>query len=38
MEVVDKYFAVGSDGFIALKDVMGSDESIEQAARISYAD
>lgn len=34
--MIDKYFAVGSDGFIALKDVMGSDESIEQAARISY--
>ena len=36
MGIINKYFAVGSDGFIALKDVMGSDESIEQAARISY--
>jgi thymidylate synthase (FAD) len=36
ISLIDKYFAVGSDGFIALKDVMGSDESIEQAARISY--
>lgn len=36
VQMIDKYFAVGSDGFIALKDIMGSDESIEQAARISY--
>lgn len=33
---IDKYFKLGSDGFIALKDFMGSDEDIERAARVSY--
>ena len=36
MELLDKYFKVLNDGFISLKDYMGSDEDIEQAARISY--
>jgi len=34
--LVDKYFKVLDDGFIALKDYMGSDESIERSARVSY--
>jgi thymidylate synthase (FAD) len=33
---LDKYFPVLDHGFVALKDYMGSDEDIEQAARISY--
>jgi thymidylate synthase (FAD) len=32
----NKYFPVLDYGFVALKDSMGSDEDIEQAARISY--
>lgn len=36
MELVDKYFKVLDDGFIALKAVMGGDEDVEQAARVSY--
>jgi thymidylate synthase (FAD) len=32
----NKYFSVLDKGFIALKDYMGSDEDIEQAARISF--
>jgi len=36
MRMIDKYFPVLDHGFIALKDYMGSDEDIEQAARISY--
>lgn len=36
MTIKDKYFPVLDKGFIALKDVMGSDEDIEQAARVSY--
>jgi len=36
MNLKDKYFSVLDNGFIALKDVMGSDEDIEQAARVSY--
>ena len=32
----DKYFPVLDHGFIALKDYMGSDECIEQSARVSY--
>lgn len=35
-ELVNQYFKVGHDGFIALKDSMGSDADIEQAARVSY--
>lgn len=34
--MIDLYFPVLDHGFIALKDYMGSDEDIEQAARISY--
>lgn len=33
---IDVYFKVLDDGFIALKDFMGSDADIEQAARVSY--
>lgn len=36
MSLKDKYFPVLDHGFVALKDVMGSDEDIEQAARVSY--
>ena len=36
MSIKDKYFPVLDHGFIALKDVMGTDEDIEQAARVSY--
>lgn len=36
MSLKDKYFPVLDKGFIALKDIMGSDEDIEQAARVSY--
>ena len=32
----DVYFKVLDDGFIALKDYMGTDLDIEQAARVSY--
>ena len=32
----DHYFPILDQGFIALKDVMGTDEDIEQAARVSY--
>jgi thymidylate synthase (FAD) len=35
-EIIDLYFPVHDYGFVALKDVMGSDESIEAAARVSY--
>jgi thymidylate synthase (FAD) len=34
--IKDKYFPVLDHGFIALKDIMGGDEDIEQAARVSY--
>ena len=36
MNLKDKYFPVLDHGFVALKDIMGSDEDIEQAARVSY--
>lgn len=36
MELKDKYFKVLDKGFVALKDYMGSDEDVEQAARVSY--
>ena len=36
MTLTNKYFPVLNHGFIALKDYMGGDEEIEQAARISY--
>jgi thymidylate synthase (FAD) len=35
-KLIDHYFPVLDDGFIALKDYMGSDETIEQSARVSY--
>jgi thymidylate synthase (FAD) len=34
--MLDTYYKVLDDGFIALKGVFGSDETIEQAARVSY--
>lgn len=33
---VDRYFPVLDNGFVALKDSMGSDIDIEEAARVSY--
>src|SRR3990167_58342 len=36
MELKDKYFKLLDNGFVALKDVMGDDFSIVQAARVSY--
>jgi len=36
MDILDKYFPVLDHGFIALKDYMGGDDSIVQAARVSY--
>lgn len=35
-ELIDKYYKVLDDGFIALKGYMGSDQDIERAARVSY--
>lgn len=35
-ELQDKYFPVLSNGFVALKDFMGTDADIERAARVSY--
>lgn len=35
-EILDMYFPVLDNGYISLKDYMGGDESIEQAARVSY--
>lgn len=35
-EIIDHYFPVLDHGFVALKDYMGSDLAIEQAARASY--
>lgn len=35
-EIVGKYFPVLDHGFVALVDYMGTDESIEHAARVSY--
>ena len=34
--LIDRYFPVLDHGFIAVKNYMGSDESIETAARTSY--
>lgn len=34
--MMNKYYPVLDKGFIALLDVMGSDEDIEAAARVSY--
>ena len=36
MDLRNKYFKVLDHGFVALKDHMGSDQSIEEAARVSY--
>jgi thymidylate synthase (FAD) len=35
-EILGNYFPVLDHGFVALVDYMGSDESIERAARVSY--
>lgn len=35
-EIIGRYFPVLDSGFISLVDIMGSDESIERAARVSY--
>lgn len=35
-EILNLYFPVLDSGFIALKDYLGGDESIEEAARVSY--
>lgn len=34
--LLDRYFPVLDKGFIALKDYMGGDEAVEEAARVSY--
>jgi thymidylate synthase (FAD) len=38
MKLRFKKFPIGSDGFIALVDVMGDDQAICQAARVSYGE
>ncbi|MBM4183080.1 MAG: FAD-dependent thymidylate synthase [Gemmatimonadetes bacterium] len=35
-EILGKYYRVLDHGFVALVDYMGSDEAVEQAARVSY--
>lgn len=35
-ELIGKYFPILDHGFVSLVDYMGSDECIEQAARVSY--
>ena len=35
-ELLDRYFPVLDHGFVALKDYMGGDEGIDEAARTSY--
>src|SRR5258708_2789861 len=35
-ELLEKYFPVLDYGFVALKDYMGTDECIAEAARVSY--
>lgn len=35
-QLINKYFPVLDHGFVAVSEVMGSDESIEKAARTSY--
>lgn len=35
-EILGGYFPILDHGFVSLIDYMGSDESIEQAARVSY--
>lgn len=36
-EVMNAYFPVLDHGFVALKDYMGSDQSVEESARVSFA-
>lgn len=36
-QILGVYFPVHDHGFVALKDYMGGDEAIEEAARTSYA-
>lgn len=36
-EILGKYFPVHDAGFVALKDYMGSDQCIEESARVSYS-
>lgn len=35
-EIVDRYFPVLDYGFVALKDYMGGDVTVEESARVSY--
>jgi thymidylate synthase (FAD) len=35
-EILGRYYPVLDHGFVALVDYMGSDEAVEQAARVSY--
>jgi thymidylate synthase (FAD) len=35
-ELLDQELKVGNNGFVRLVDYMGSDQSIVQAARVSY--
>ena len=34
--MINKYFPILDHGFVSLKDIMGNDVSIEEAARVSY--
>ena len=36
-ELLGKYFPVHNAGFVALKDYMGTDQCIEESARVSYS-
>lgn len=35
-EILGKYFSVLDNGFVSLVDYMGTDDSVEQSARVSY--
>ncbi|SVC19054.1 uncharacterized protein METZ01_LOCUS271908, partial [marine metagenome] len=35
-EILSRYYSVLDHGFVSLVDYMGSDEAVEQAARVSY--
>ena len=35
-DILGQYYPVLDHGFVSLVDYMGSDESVEQAARVSY--
>jgi thymidylate synthase (FAD) len=37
-EIIDSYFPVLDYGFVALKDYMGGDTSVEESARVSYGE